>query len=162
MFCDKCGAALPAGAAFCLNCGAVALPALREPVRAFVNPSARIKAFLLDKLFVSLLLLLAVVLAWWMMPLAITTAAVLPWLYYAGFESAASWQGTPGKALSGLKVVRASGDRLSFPRATLRYLVKMISLGIWVGAIVSLALIAFTDKQQTLHDRFVDSWVVPK
>ncbi len=139
------------------------VPAVREPARSFVNPPVRIKAFVLDKLFLSLFLLLAVAMAWWVMPLAITpVAAVLPWLYYAGFESAASWQGTPGKALSGLKVVRTNGGRLSFPRASLRYLVKMLSLGVWLGAIVSLALIAFTDEQQTLHDRFTDSWVVPK
>ncbi|MBL8215877.1 MAG: RDD family protein [Bryobacterales bacterium] len=153
---------MPPRGSFCLNCGAATVPALREPARAFANPSARIKAFLIDKLFVGSLVMLGIVVGGVLSPVAIALAAVLPWLYYAGFDSAASWQGTPGKALSGLKVVRTGGERLSFARASLRYLVKMISLAIWVGAIVSLALIAFTDRQQTLHDRFVDSWVVPK
>ena len=44
---------------------------------------------------------------------------VVPWLYYAGFESSRG-QATPGKVLMRLEVTDLEGNRITFARATLR------------------------------------------
>ena len=48
---------------------------------------------------------------------------LLSGLYYALFESS-PWQATPGKYLTGLKVMSRKGERLSFAGAFLRWLIK--------------------------------------
>ena len=52
---------------------------------------------------------------------------LMGWLYFAGTESA-SWQGSIGKHMLGLRVVGKSGERISFRCASLRYLLKPISM----------------------------------
>ena len=73
---------------------------------------------------------------------------VLSWAYAAGFESS-PWQATPGKMLLGLKVTDLDGRRITFLRATGRFLGKVIS-GILLG--MGFVLAAFTDRKQGLHD----------
>ena len=70
------------------------------------------------------------------------------WLYFALFESSA-WQATPGKRVAGLIVVDEAGGRLSFGRASGRYLGKILS-----GLILNIGFImaGFTEKKQALHD----------
>jgi uncharacterized RDD family membrane protein YckC len=70
------------------------------------------------------------------------------WLYFAVFESS-HWQATIGKRLCGLIVVTEDGSRLSFARATGRFLGKYIS-----GLILSVGYLmaAFTARKQALHD----------
>lgn len=80
-----------------------------------------------------------------------------PWLYFALFESSA-YQATPGKRALGIQVLGVEGRRLSFWRATGRFWVKGLSMGITfcLASLVGL----FTEKVQTLHDLAVDSIVV--
>ena len=98
------------------------------------------------------------------------------WLYYALLESS-SWQGTLGKKLLNIRLTDLDGDRISFGRATGRYLGKMLSgvlffvvvifasaiddnpllliFGMLLAFLVSLmayAMAAFTEKKQALHD----------
>lgn len=161
-----CSAALPPDAGFCSNCGAAIVPAeLRaaERLRPPLNPWRRVQALCLDQCFLFLLVPLGFFLFYKLSFAAgLLVATVIPWLYYAGFESAASWQASPGKSLFGLKVVRTNGQKLSFLRASVRYFARVLSLGLWIGAAVSFFLIAFTDEQQALHDKLVDSQVVTK
>lgn len=81
-------------------------------------------------------------------------AIIVGWLYSAGFESSV-WQATPGKRLMGLRVVDVSGQRLSLPRATARFLVKSFTwpFGGFVPAF-------FTPKRQALHDMVAGVYVV--
>jgi uncharacterized RDD family membrane protein YckC len=74
---------------------------------------------------------------------------VVPWVYYAGFESSRS-QATPGKVLMKLVVTDLEGNKASFARTSLRFFWKYISaLLIFIGFI----MIAITRKHQGLHDR---------
>ncbi len=84
------------------------------------------------------------------------TLIVIPWLYYAGFESSRS-QATPGKVLMSLVVTDLEGNKPSFARTTLRFFGKYIStLIIFIGFI----MIGFTKKHQGLHDKIAGCLVL--
>ncbi|MFH1638773.1 MAG: RDD family protein [Chloroflexota bacterium] len=70
------------------------------------------------------------------------------WLYFAFMESS-KWQGTIGKQISGVIVTDYRGKRISFARATGRYLARSASFLI-LG--IGYLMIAFTGKKQGLHD----------
>ena len=74
---------------------------------------------------------------------------VIPWLYFAGFESSRS-QATPGKVLMRIMVTDMEGNKPTFARVTLRHFGKFISaLIIFIGFL----MIGFTKKRQGLHDK---------
>lgn len=78
------------------------------------------------------------------------SAALIFWLYFAGFESS-SRRATPGKSASRIVVTDASGARLSFARASLRCLGRlavMTTLGLGL-------LIAVFDRQRRGLDDFI-------
>ncbi len=82
-------------------------------------------------------------------PELIALFLVLHWLYYAVSESSVR-QATPGKYALKIKVTCLGGFRVSFWRASLRYIGKIISLapasiGIWTSF--------FSHRKQMLHDK---------
>jgi uncharacterized RDD family membrane protein YckC len=80
----------------------------------------------------------------------------LSWLYFAIMESS-KYQATVGKLLLGVKVVDLKGKRISFLKATGRYLGKFLSrLLLGFGFIMML----FTKKKQCLHDKLTKTLVV--
>jgi len=73
---------------------------------------------------------------------------VIPWLYFAGFESSRS-QATPGKLLMHIVVTDMTGNKPTFARVTLRHFTKFVSaLIIFIGFL----MIGLTKKRQGLHD----------
>jgi uncharacterized RDD family membrane protein YckC len=54
------------------------------------------------------------------------------WVYFAAFESS-GFQATLGKKAMGLKVTDLGGARISFGRATVRYLGKYLSTFLFLG-----------------------------
>jgi uncharacterized RDD family membrane protein YckC len=81
---------------------------------------------------------------------------VVPWLYYAGFESSKS-QATPGKLLMRIVVTDLDGNKASFARVTLRHFAKIIStLIIFLGFL----MIGLTRKRQGLHDKIAGCLVL--
>ncbi|MFA5236986.1 MAG: RDD family protein [Methanoregula sp.] len=81
---------------------------------------------------------------------------VVPWLYYAGFESSRG-QATPGKVLMHLEVTDLEGNRVSFAQASLRFFGKFISaLIIFIGFL----MIGLTKKRQGLHDKIAGCLVL--
>jgi len=81
---------------------------------------------------------------------------VIPWLYYAGFESSRS-QATPGKLLMRIVVTDLDGNKPSFARVTLRHFAKFIStLVIFLGFL----MIGLTSKRQGLHDKIAGCLVL--
>lgn len=91
-------------------------------------------------------------------PTAAFIGAFLSWLYYAILESSEK-RGTIGKIVLGIEVVDLQGNRISFARATGRYLGKLVSLStFYVGYIMC----AFTKRKQTLHDMMASCLVVNK
>jgi uncharacterized RDD family membrane protein YckC len=81
---------------------------------------------------------------------------IIPWLYYAGFESSRS-QATPGKVLMGIVVTDLEGNKPTFARATLRQFAKFISaLILFIGFL----MIGLTKKHQGLHDKIAGCLVL--
>ena len=81
---------------------------------------------------------------------------VIPWLYFAGFESSRS-QATPGKLLMRIVVTDMTGNKPTFARVTLRHFAKFVSaLIIFIGFL----MIGFTTKRQGLHDRIAGCLVL--
>ena len=83
---------------------------------------------------------------------------VLANVYYALFESS-SLRATPGKLAFGLMVVDAHNERITFGRAFLRNITKIIShFTLGIGYL----LVVFTRYDQTLHDKATDCYVEKK
>jgi uncharacterized RDD family membrane protein YckC len=81
---------------------------------------------------------------------------VVPWIYFAGFESSRS-QATPGKLLMKIVVTDLEGNKPTFARVTLRHFAKIIStLLIFTGFLA----IAFTQKKQGFHDKIAGCLVL--
>jgi uncharacterized RDD family membrane protein YckC len=88
--------------------------------------------------------------------IAVGLLVPIAWLYSATLESSAR-QATLGKAALGMRVTDLEGKRISFGKATARYLGKLVSaLPLLLGFIVA----AFSAKKQALHDILVGTLVV--
>ena len=81
---------------------------------------------------------------------------LLCWLYSAVVTSS-QYGGTFGKMIMGMKVVDTSGNTLSFPHATIRFLAKILSGLIFF---IGFFMIHFSTTKQGLHDRFAGTYVV--
>lgn len=83
---------------------------------------------------------------------------VIGFLYFAMMESSKN-QGTLGKMALGLKVVDNDGMPLSFGKAALRYVGKIVS-----GAILLIGYLmaAFNPRKQALHDMIAGTFVIKK
>ncbi|WP_017733957.1 RDD family protein [Nafulsella turpanensis] len=83
---------------------------------------------------------------------------VIGWLYFALMQSS-KYQATLGKMVLGLKVVDQEGARLSFGKATLRYIGKFISSAVlMIGYLIA----AFNPRKQALHDMIASTYVIKK
>jgi uncharacterized RDD family membrane protein YckC len=82
--------------------------------------------------------------------------AVGSWLYSA-FSESSCWRATIGKRLLGLQVMCTDGSRTSFGVATVRHLMKFLSLFIlMIGFLMS----GWTKRRQALHDMPCDCLVI--
>jgi len=127
---------------------------------------ARLVALTLDNAIVFVILLAALlsmgmVMATVGMESAMDVASWLvltfvPFLYWPVLESS-RWQATFGKRIMGLEVTDSEGNRLTFLRALLRSLAKIISsIPFGLGFLMA----AFTARKQALHDMIVKTLVV--
>ena len=79
-------------------------------------------------------------------------------LYWPLFESSA-WMATPGKRLCRLKVVDMAGNRISFGRAFLRNIAKILSfLPLGFGFLLA----CHTIRSQALHDKIAKTVVLKR
>jgi uncharacterized RDD family membrane protein YckC len=90
--------------------------------------------------------------------LTIIVSLVGQWLYFAWFESS-KYMGTPGKILLGLAVTDENGERISFRKATLRYVSKLFT-NVFFG--IGYIVIAFSSKKQGLYDLIAHTLVIKK
>jgi len=81
---------------------------------------------------------------------------VAQWLYFAGLH-ASPWQATLGKRMIGMRVVGPQGERISFLRATGRYLAEIPS---WMILMIGYLMVAFMPRKQGLHDLLASTFVV--
>jgi len=96
-----------------------------------------------------------------MMGVAIMTDFVtlaMAWLYYAVMESSGK-QATLGKLALGMQVTDMKGERITFLRASVRFISKLLSL---VLLLIGFIMIAFTEKKQGLHDMIAGTLIVNK
>ena len=82
----------------------------------------------------------------------------IQWAYFAYMESS-PWQATLGKAALGLIVIDGEGHRISFLRATGRWLGKLLC---WDTFGIGFYIIGFTEKRQGLHDLIAGTFVTYK
>lgn len=79
-------------------------------------------------------------------------------LYFSIMESSKA-QASVGKLALGIKVTDANGDRISFGKAVLRSIGKIVSgMILYIGFIMA----AFTEKKQGLHDMIANTLVLKK
>jgi uncharacterized RDD family membrane protein YckC len=89
---------------------------------------------------------------------------VLPWLYWAITESS-PLRGTPGKVLFGITTTDLEENRISFYRATGRYLARFITFWSIVMIIPGLIIASFMRKQPEgtlVHDLITGTIVTPR
>ncbi|MES2961877.1 MAG: RDD family protein [Pseudomonadota bacterium] len=80
------------------------------------------------------------------------------WIYNAGLNSS-SWQATVGKKVLGIIVVDEYGERISFARATGRFLAEILSaLLLFIGFM----MVGWTKHKQGLHDKIAKTFVIKK
>ena len=171
MFCPRCGTWLPDEAASCSLCrlvlrpGAAAAPASATAPAAIVEQVAyagfwrRFWALLIDVIVTYFPIATVRVLlglpasgsfdplqpsAWW----AGMFELLIDWLY-AAFLISSPWRATLGQAVMDLHVTDLNGDRISFARATGRWLAQILNL-VTLGFGILLQL--FTARRQALHD----------
>ena len=120
----------------------------------------RFLAYLVDSVILfCALILLGVAFAFlgpigaWLMTL---TGLVAPLLYW-GWMQASARQATFGKALLGMKVTDASGNRMSLLRSLGRELAKWLSA---IPLMIGFLIAAFTGRKQALHDIVASTTVV--
>jgi uncharacterized RDD family membrane protein YckC len=80
------------------------------------------------------------------------------WPYWAVSESSGR-QATLGKRIVGIIVIDQNGSRISFARASARYVARVIAaIPLYLGLIV----VAFDGKKRGLHDRMAGTLVIKK
>jgi len=185
MFCPKCGRRNDDQARFCQACGAnlQTIPVEPNVQQIVVTSSAvayagfwrRFAAYVIDYILILILILFVVIIVasifdfmGFMVGMAgggesggeavgFGIVLVIFWLYWAVMESS-SKQATLGKMALGIIVTDLEGNRISFGRATERYLAKIISGFILIGFI----MVGFTARKQGLHDIIAGCVVVKK
>jgi uncharacterized RDD family membrane protein YckC len=92
---------------------------------------------------------------WSLIPLYSCIFWALDIIYFVAF---CAWRGqTPGKILTGIKIIRTDSSPVTWQYSLLRYLGGIIStIIVFIGFI----LIAFDTRKQGLHDKIADTYVV--
>ena len=138
-----------------LNGEIIASPSIAVDDTNFAGFSSRFIAQLIDSLIIFLFGL--PILIYEIKVAAFTTLLpLLSILYYAYFESS-KYKATPGKMYQGLFVTGPNG-RLTPYEALIRSTLKFLSGFLTLGTIFS--LIYFSEKKESLHDRFCSSHVI--
>jgi uncharacterized RDD family membrane protein YckC len=158
-YCKNCGAVLPSaepGAEPGLSAPAVAPPRPTISAVGYGGFWIRAAALFIDG-FV-LLIPFYVVRGVFGPTLGLVVIVIGEWLYYAFLESS-SWQGTIGKKALGLAVVNADGTRLTFGRASIRYVAKIVS---YLTFCIGYMMAGWTAQKRALHDMIAETLVVKR
>ena len=87
---------------------------------------------------------------------SIGISVLLAILYQPFFESS-ELQASPGKALLNMRITDLKGQRISFKKAVIRYVMRIVSSMI---VCIGFLMMLFTEKKQTLHDVVAETLVV--
>lgn len=180
MFCTHCGLSLPDTANFCAGCGTQTIksqpPVRAEPRTPPARPAAghaepaglgtRLSAALLDGgIGIALMMACAGIVTSASIESTVAVSAfgvatpVWWWIYSAGYISSTK-QATPGMAIAGIAVTDLSGARLSFGRASARFMVKLATIVAFPSLVASMVTILRSANKQALHDLAAGSVVL--
>jgi len=118
--------------------------ALKDPLRAFLHCMRHPDAPLPNINDIILLISIS------------TLGALITFFYFASWESS-RYQATPGKLAIGIKVIDLNGQRLSFWRASGRYIAKIISS---LTMLIGYMMAGWTKHKQALHDELCHCLVI--
>jgi uncharacterized RDD family membrane protein YckC len=163
-YCENCGAVLVAAEPDAESDSATAAGtyAALEPPRQVISAVGyggfwiRAAALFIDGLV--LIIPIAIVRNVFGSPLGTVAVLVGEWLYFAILESS-SWQATLGKKTLGLAVVNADGTRLTFGRACVRYVAKIVS---GITLCIGYMMAGWTSQKRALHDMIAETLVVKR
>ena len=166
MFCPTCGQENDEQAQFCQGCGTTLQNIGQESKNVGTKTVAVqyagfwrrfVAAFLDVTLIFMVLITIAVIFALSRIaPIFALAVVIIPWIYSAIMESS-SKQATLGKMLLGIVVTDLEGRRISFAKATVRYLGKAVSILLFFAGFI---MAGFSKRKQTLHDMMVGCLVV--
>jgi uncharacterized RDD family membrane protein YckC len=188
MFCQSCGKEIPDAATSCLHCGLPTeegaptgetstpspTPVAASPLAPYAGFWLRAVAIIIDSVLYSIVALIVSGVFIFLMidsdfispadeTMIVGTAVFielffyLGWFLYFAILESSEWQASIGKKIVGLTVTDIRGNRLSFARAAGRSFGAMVShMTLGVGYI----MVAFTKKQQALHDMIADCLVL--
>jgi uncharacterized RDD family membrane protein YckC len=95
------------------------------------------------------------ILEWSLLPIYSCIFWSLDIIYFVVFWT---WRGqTPGKIVTGIKIIRTDSSPITWQYALLRYLGCIVST---VILFIGFILIAFDSHKQGLHDKMADTYVV--
>ena len=119
----------------------------------YASLGKRFLAYLVDGIIVACL---PTIFSFLFTPFIFISAPVIAALYFILFEGS-SKSATPGKMLMKITVVDANGFSISYGKATLRYIGKILDvLTLGIGYLIAF----FTDRKQALHDLVATTYVV--
>lgn len=155
--CPECDKELPDYQSYCIYCGAD-LENKNDAKSGFVLGYAsfgkRLLANIIDYAF--LFIFFGMITFATHLSIGIISAIILMWLYFSYMESSV-YQATVGKRLLGLKVTDERLERISFPKACIRFLFKLLSLAM-LG--VGFLILLHPKKRKTFHDKFSNTFVL--
>lgn len=102
-----------------------------------------------------IVLLATLISAWIVASFALLAIRII----YGALMESSKYQATVGKLAMGIHVTDTNGSRLTFLKAFLRHIGKILSG--WI-LFIGYLMAAFTDKKQALHDYLAGSIVVKK
>lgn len=180
MYCQHCGNQIPDDSQFCPECGnRITNTPTDPPVSHQPSPEPdeveyigfweRFGAHIIDSIILTILsivvficvavMLLVTTLDYYTsIYLSVLACFPVSYLYYAYLESSPR-QGTFGKSFLGIIVTDLDGSRISFGRATVRFIGRVIE-SISYGLLY--LIIPFTAKKRGLHDFMAGTVVVRK
>lgn len=149
-YCSECGFKVARKARYCANCS---LKSKKNGIE-YAGFWIRFMALFIDSLV--LLIPNRILDGAFTDQQSLILSGIMSWLYFSLMESSEG-RGTLGKRAFGIVVTGVSGTRISFLRATMRYLGKMLSaIILFIGYLMA----PFTKKKQALHDMIAGTVVI--
>lgn len=87
----------------------------------------------------------------------LTLAVAMIWFGYGLVFESSSWQGTPGKKLTGLVITDMSGQKIGFGKALGRAFGKIFST--FIPLYIPYIMVGITERKQSLHDKMCGTLV---
>lgn len=77
-------------------------------------------------------------------------------ILYHGIMESSKWQASIGKRVFGMTVSTMDGDRIGFIRASIRYLLKFLMIGLFP---LILVVVGLNERKRGIHDFIADTRV---